>query len=483
MIILRPYQDDLVEASRQAIRDKVICQCIVAPTGAGKTTVGSYMVGGVASRSKASLTVAHRRELIRQWSLTYASFGIYHDIIAASETIAEIKVEHVRKFGKVFYSASSNSKIASIQTLSSRIHKLGEWEPSLVIIDEGHHATAGSLYHSIFLRWPNCIKILLTATPERLDGKGLGVGFGGFAEKLILGPKIRWLLDNGFLTKYRLFGPPKRVEFNARTKFGDFRVDDIELAMDKPTITGDAISQYQKWCSGDPAIVGCTSIAHAEHVAEDFRRAGYRAHAVSGKTPSGERKRILDGLDNGYSQLVTFADLIGEGVDIPSIKALIGLRPTQSRSWWRQFVGRGLRLAPGKEHVYIFDHADNTFGQRHGMPCSEIDWTLEGDTDKGKRSTNEIEKIQRCPKCYAVHDPNTSCPICGHVYKTKTRKIEHEDGELVEISREAAEIMEQKKTLRKEQGRAKTLEELKVLEKKLGNKRGWAEHVFYGRKK
>jgi len=489
---LRTYQDDVFREIRKAslniydynkkeyvtgFRDI----CVVSPTGSGKTTIGAFILYKGGLKSNSGLVVAHRRELIYQWSMTLASLGVYHDIIASSSSINQIKCDQVRRFGKIFYKDKAPIKVASIQTLVVRyLHMDQSWIPKIIVIDEGHHATVGSNYEFLFKHYVGSIRLYFTATPERLDGKGLGAGFGGFCDHLVEGMQPKWLIENGFLSKYRMFCPPMDFSLSdVKTKFGEYDQGQIEGLIERSKITGDAIAEYLEHIPGEPAIVFCTSVKHADRTAEEFRLAGVKAESVNGNTHPTERKRILDGLGNGSVHVVTSADLIGEGVDIPNVRGVFCLRPTKSFALWRQMQGRGLRIAKGKIDCMIFDHAGNC--ERHGLPDLEVEWSLEGSVKRSSSSKNDI-KVLVCPKCFSAFKPCKECPSCGHVFENKRRDIQTEDGNLVEINLAMMAEMQIKMMRKKEVGKAKTYPELLLIEKSRGYKSGWARIAFNSRR-
>jgi superfamily II DNA or RNA helicase len=131
--------------------------------------------------------------------------------------------------------------------------------------------------------------------------------------------------------------------------------------------------------------------------------------------------------------VVTSADLISEGVDVPRVGAVILLRPTQSLGLYMQMVGRGFRLWPGKPCLFVLDHAGNVL--RHGMPDAPRTWSLDG---RPKRD-NSAPATRQCPECWAIHAPAPSCPECGFDYaaseaRAKRREIEQREGELAEMT-------------------------------------------------
>lgn len=505
MMLLRDYQEQLVGRVRRSLATGHQCPVVVAPTGAGKTTIFSHITHGASQKRKRVLLIAHRQELIAQCADTMAKFGVRHEVIAPSAVRSNIAVSHLRTYGRQLIDPTADVRVASVQTLQRRIS--GSWVPDIIIIDEGHHATDGSGWGKVLQQYrelnPALICLLFTATPVRLDGKGLGAGAGGFADDMVIGPSIGWLIEHGYLCRPVTYAPPTQIDLaGIKTSFGDYAKGELERAMDKPTITGDAVAHYRRLCPGEPAVAFCVSIAHAEHVAAEFSRAGFRAVAVSGQTPDAQRRAALAGLGNGAIDVVTSADLIGEGVDIPNIRAAILLRPTQSLSLYIQQVGRALRtvyragmpldtaeqriaaqLAGSKPNAIILDHVGNTI--THGLIEEDRTalWSLDGLTKKrGKKAENNSgPKITTCPKCFAIHQPAPACPSCGHQYAPAAREIKQVDGELIQITDQIAERLRRQK--RQEVGKAQTLEQLQELERQRGYKPGWARMVFDARQK
>jgi superfamily II DNA or RNA helicase len=402
---------------------------IQSPTGSGKTALTASMLGTAAGKGMSSWFIVHRRELIKQSVKAFANIGIRHGIISANFMP---DTRHL-------------VQIASIQTLAKRYNKYRR--PKLIVWDEAHHVAAGS-WTKIFSAFPDAYHIGLTATPERLDGKGLKKYFS----KLILGPKVQWLIENGFLSKYRLFAPGGINVEGLRSKMGDYIKADLAAAADKPTITGDAIKHYQKHCAGKRAVVFCVSIEHSKHVTAQFNAAGIPAEHVDGESDVTYRDEAIRRFEAGETLILSNVELFGEGFDLPAIESAILLRPTQSLGLFLQSVGRSLRPCEGKETAIILDHAGNT--QRHGLPDQERDWSLEGHS-KDKKTEAQIN-IKVCPKCFAASFPGaTSCKYCGYVYEIESRIVEQVEGNLEEVDLSAIRLRK-----KQEQGAAQTYEEL-----------------------
>ena len=457
MIKLREYQNKSFNDVRNCFKDGIKKVLLCVPTGGGKTIIFSHMVAETLKNNFNVIVLVHRDSLFKQTSKTLQNFNVDHGLIGSGYTP----------------NYNKNAQVAKVGTLVNRLDK---FKPHLIIVDEAHHATAGQ-YKKIIEAYPNAYILGVTATPCRTDGTGLGLIF----DKLIQGPTIQQLIDLGWLVAPRIFAPPIGIDLTSVKKTGgDYNKGDLLTVMDKPIITGDAVKHYTRICAGVPAVAFCVSIKHAEHVAESFALAGYKTACVHGKMKQSEIDHILNGLGNGTYEIVTSCDLISEGTDIPAIGCAILLRPTMSLSLFLQQVGRALRLSDGKTEAVILDHVGNVM--RHGHPCDDREWSLEG--MKKKKRDKEMEAavtIKECENCYNVyHSTLSACPECGTVPIIKERKLDTVDGELEELKRIE---LEEKKAKKREVGRARTLEELKRIEKERGYKSGWAWHRFNSRKK
>lgn len=463
MLALRPYQQIIVNGVRDCYRANFRAPLAVAPTGAGKTVIFSYISQTTAARAKRVLILVHRVELLRQTSDKLKEFGVDHGLINPLYT------PDYRK----------NVQVASVQTLIKRLDKMHA--PDLIVIDEAHHATAGT-WRKILDHFPAARVLGVTATPCRADGNGLGKQAGGIFDEIVLGPTVAELIAGGYLVRPIIYAPAQQLDFSdVRIKRGDYDRGEIEARVDKPTITGDVIGHYERICPGTPAVAFCISVNHALHVAEEFRKAGYRAYAVDGGMDDDTRKRILRGLGNGSVDVVCSCDLISEGTDIPAIGCAIMLRPTKSLGLYIQQVGRALRVVEGKEHAIILDHVGNVI--THGMPEEDRDWSLDGEVKRkrGKKDQEKAISIKQCEKCYAMHAPAPSCPVCGHTYEIESKNIQQVDGELRQIT--AADAMNLKRQRIIEEARAETLEQLEALAKARGYKPGWAKMKFLARER
>lgn len=477
---LRGYQEDGEKELRDAFRQGYKAPLYALPTGGGKTVIYANIAEKAGEKGNRVMILSHRKELVGQTSKALSNLGVRHSIIAPNDTVHSIRQHQMRENGHSQIDQLAPLRDASIQTLVNRLER--ETEPDLIIIDEAHHAVAGQ-WAKVIEAFPNARLLGVTATPHRLDGKGLGADAGGPFDLLVEGPTIDQLIQWGYLCRPAVYAPPMQADLEGvKKRGGDYARGEAAEAMDKPRIIGDAVQHYERICPGDPAIAFCTSVQHAEHVAERFRQAGYRWQCVDGNMSAQARDRAIRGLGDGTLHGISSCEIVNEGTDVPIVKVAILLRPTQSLSLYLQQVGRVLRPYPGKDRAVILDHVDNV--RRHGLPDQDREWSLQGEKGTGKGGKGSKAPppppVQTCPQCYAAHEPAPKCPACGFQYPGAQGPQEVE-GELTEITPEQAEAMKREK--RKEVAKAASLEDLKAIEKTRGYKPGWADHVWKARKR
>lgn len=458
MITLRGYQEKLIGDTRQALRHyKSVL--LTAPTGAGKTAITVFMMGQAAHRGKRAWFLVHQNELLSQTSRALWKQKLEHGVVASGRTLSKLPVQ-----------------VCSVQTLVNRLNMLDP--PDLIIIDECHRSAAET-YRRIIAEYPNALVVGLTATPQRTDGKGLNDMY----ETIVYGPTIRQLINAGFLCEYEIYAPKLDIDLTqVKNQMGDYKKDQLENAVDKPSITGDAVEHYKKIAYGKRCVVMCVSIKHAEHVRDQYLASGIPAVSIEGGMTKKEREKAIKDLESLDAWVICNVQLLIEGVDIPSIEVVQWLRPTQSLIVFMQGNGRGLRPADNKDHLIILDHVGNV--ERHGLPCQDREWSLEG-KKKGKRGAQDQEKdilIATCKKCFHTFLPGPEkCPKCGTPIEHKQgRLIEEKEGELTKL-----DLTTVKKQARQEQGQARTLKDLVQLGIRRGIKKApqWAAITNAARQK
>lgn len=449
MLQLRPYQAELIDNTRRALKHhrKVLLQL---PTGGGKTVISATMMGNAAERGMRSWFVVHRKELVEQTSRTLEKVGVPHGFIAAG---------FPPKYRELV-------TLCSVQTLRSRAERLIEQfgAPDLIVWDESHHCAAGT-WKSVAALVPNAFHVGLTATPERLDGKGLD----GMFRALVPGPSVRWLIDEGYLSKYRVWTHTPPDLSGVRTRGSDYDARDLGQLMGDRFLLGDAVQHYLDICPGQQAVAFCVSVEHAIATRDAFRERGVVAEEIDGGADGRTRREIIKAFRDGRIKVLTSVDLLGEGFDLPELTAAILLRPTKSLGLHLQQVGRALRTAPGKEYAVILDHAGNI--AEHGLPDEEREWSLQG---RAKRSKKGSAPVKTCGTCFGTAPAAASeCPYCGSAFEGQAREVEQVEGRLVEIDPAVF-----RRQARQEVGQAKTREELERIARERGYKPGWVDHIM-----
>lgn len=455
---LRPFQATAVAEIRGAFmagRRRVL---FVLPTGGGKTYTFVYIAEQAAIRGNRVCILVHRQELVDQASRSLHAIGCQHGIIAAGY---RQDLRHT-------------VQVASVQTLARRLHTIPDDFFQLLIVDEAHHAVAGT-WAKILAATPRAHVLGVTATPERLDGRGLGDQF----EVLIQGPDAAWLTQEGFLVPARTFAPPG-IDLSGIRRFDTSKgKHDSEDRLRQGQAMGDAVSHYRRTIEPNhngTAIAFCISVDHAAAVAEAFRAQGISAAMLDGNTDRGVRKRLINDLGTGQLKVLTSCDIISEGTDIPSVTGAMLLRPTDSLGLHLQQVGRVLRPCPGKEHAIINDHVGNS--HRHGLPTDPREWSLEGRPKGKSRKPSDALPVRVCPACFATQPAaQLTCDCCGHaIDPPKPRELTVVDGDLQELP--AAVVA---RSRRAEVGQARTREELEAIRLERGYSRGWTDHILRAR--
>ena len=453
---LRDYQQELRKNALESWENGVKNVLVVLSTGGGKTPILSKLIEDVLIKYPGSsiCAIAHRQELVSQMSVTLARNGIVHRVIGPNNVVKLCTRRHMEKLGRSFYDPSSRVAVAGVDTLVRRTEQLESWLPTvkLWVIDEAHHTTKGNKWGTAVEMFPNSLGLGVTATPERADGKGLGVHADGYFEVMHVGPPMRELINRGYLTPYRIYAPPSTLNLdNVRVSkaTGDFNPNDINKAVNESSlvshdkaIVGDVVAHYKRLAMGKLCVVFATDIKTSLEIAEDFNRNGIPAAALSSKSTDTERFEMLDKFERGELLVLVNVDLFGEGFDLPAIECVSMARPTNSYGLYVQVFGRALRLMEGKKEAIIIDHVGNV--HRHGGPPDRPrEWTLDR---RERRSSSEPAEVQvrTClnVECMSVYDRfRVECPYCGTPIPEPAERSSPEfvDGDLLELTPEAME--------------------------------------------
>lgn len=432
---LRPYQTELAAGIHAAWRDGAKDVLAVSPTGSGKTVLFSHIIESVGG---AAVAVAHRKELVSQMSLALAREGVRHRIIGPDTTRRQCAALHIAEVGRDYTQANALVAAAGVDTLAN--HDPNDpWlkQVRLWVQDEAHHVLKENKWGRSRLMFPNAWGLGVTATPTRADGKGLGRHADGLFDTMIVGPSMRDLIEQGFLTDYRVIAPPSDIDLShvAITASGEYSPEPLKAARRASHITGDVVKHYLKFAAGKLGVTFDTDVESATETAAAYRAAGVPAEVVSAKTPDALRTAILRRFRNREVLQLVNVDLFGEGFDLPAIEVVSMARPTQSYALYVQQFGRALRLLAGKDWAIIIDHVGNVV--RHGLPDARREWTLDRRERRSRSAPADMVLVRSClnAECMQVYERVlVACPYCGHTPPVANRSApEFVDGDLVEL--------------------------------------------------
>ena len=358
-IRLYDYQAEMKERIEAAFRSyqSVMVQM---PTGTGKT----ILLAEVVKREKLKVKnpcvwiVVHRRELVEQIRETLETMM---NSFSTAGTIPSLLLD------------DSRIKVMSIQWLSRHYQDMAE-KPSLIVIDEAHHAVAKT-YKEVMDAFPESKKLGLTATPCRLTKRG----FTDLFDVLLQSWSAKKFIADGWLSLYDYMSIREDSEdwrvvnsLKKRGADGDFSLREMSEKLNVQPSIKRLCDTVMRYAANKKGIVYAIDIKHAEHIAEHYREHGINAIAISSKTPNDERRLTIDKFKAGQIQVLVNVDLFGEGFDCPDVEFIQLARPTLSLAKYLQQVGRGMRVFEGKKYCLILDNVG--LYRLFGLPSDDRDW-------------------------------------------------------------------------------------------------------------
>lgn len=331
---------DAIDAGWQQFRR----QLLVLPTGCGKTIVFALFTLGFVRLNKRVLILAHREELLTQAQDKLLKATGLPSVLEKAES----KAYELFNAGDLFTASVPRVVVGSVQTLTT--NRLKKWDPNTfdaIVIDEAHHSLAEG-YQRVLNHFKKAVVLGVTATPDRGDKKNLGTIFENIAYEYSIAQAIK----DGFLAPIMAKLIPLKIDLTAvRTVAGDYDLSDLDANI-APYLEQIA-DEVAKNIGNRRTLVFLPLVRTSQMFAAMMNARGISSMHIDGASP--DRRDILRSYERGEFQLLTNSSLLLEGYDCPEISCVIVLRPTKVRALFIQCIGRGTRIAEGKDDLLILD--------------------------------------------------------------------------------------------------------------------------------
>lgn len=341
---LRPYQKEAIEAIKQGWNEHQK-ELLVLPTGTGKTVVFSQIAHDESKNGRV-LIMAHRDELIEQARAKYTS-------LTGDATAKE-------KASDTCIGSSERVVVGSVQTMQRdrRLSRFSHDYFDTIIVDEAHHCLSSG-YQKVLKHFPHSKVLGVTATPDRGDKKDLSKYFDNIAYEY----NLKQAIKDGYLCDIKARTIPLEIDMSdVKVRVGDFEVNQVAETL-QPYLP-EIARNIKEYASDRKTVVFLPLVSIAKEFQAYLEEVGLEAREVNGE--SGDRKETLEWFDKaGKGSVLCNAMLLTEGWDCPSVDCVVILRPTKIRSLYVQMVGRGTRLAKGKDNLLLLDFL--WLCQRHNL--------------------------------------------------------------------------------------------------------------------
>lgn len=421
-VVLRYYQQHAIErfiASLKAGRRRVL---LVSPTGSGKGTIAAHLLTQTWRQARRGLFIVHRIELARDMVKRVLGMGCTSvGVIVADNVVYDDDGKTV---------LARNDPHAVIQIATTDTLRARQLPPADLIVQDEAHRSVNKSTITIHQAYPNAKICGLTASPIRLDRRGLDEAF----EELIVVATPSELIAAGHIVQSRVFTVPADQLpdlSDVKTSDGDYNQKQLAKAVTRKVLVGYIVDHWRRRAEGLKTMVFAASVEHSKMIVAEFAEAGIVARHVDGKTPKAERAAIIADHKARVFPVLVQCNLLVEGYDDPEIECVVLARPTKSLTIYLQAVGR-LSRPCGNKQVIVLDHAGNA--NVHGLPEADREWTLEGPPKRKPKEGAEVA-ARTCPMCYMVVPAATAiCPACGHEFAPDLRRPPQTvEGELVEL--------------------------------------------------
>jgi superfamily II DNA or RNA helicase len=371
---LRSYQEESIRAVRREWAEGRLKTLLVLPTGCGKTIVFCKVAEAEIADGGRVLILAHRGELLEQAADKLKRVtGLMCAVEKAEESCR----------GSWF-----RAVVGSVQTLQ-RPQRLSEFAPdffSTIIVDEAHHCLSDS-YQRVLAHFDGARVLGVTATPDRSDMRNLGQYFDSLAFEYTLPQAIR----EGYLSPIKALTVPLKLDISqVGVTAGDYKAGELGTALE-PYLEEIAYTM-QNYCAGRRTVVFLPLVATSQKFRVILEEHGFQAAEVNGE--SEDRAEVLRDFSAGKYDVLCNSMLLTEGWDCPEVDCIIVLRPTKSRSLYCQMVGRGTRIAEGKDFLLLLDFLWHV--ERHEL-CRPASLICESE-DVARKMTENLENAAGCPE-------------------------------------------------------------------------------------
>jgi DNA repair protein RadD len=443
---LRPHQSKAIELLRQSLGSGKRRPVLQAPTGFGKTRFAAAVVERALAKQKRVIFTVPALSLVDQTVKAFWEDGV-RDVGVIQGT-------------NVMTDWSRPVQVASVQTLQRRPIP----EADVVLIDECHRWFDFYAKWMTDPAWRSRPIIGLSATPWT-------GGLGRYFDDLIIAATTQDLISEGYLSPFRVFAPSHPDLTRVRTVAGDYDGGDLSGVMNDALLVADIVDTWRQRAENRSTFCFAVDRAHAKHLQAKFTEAGVLTGYIDAYTPTNERDEIKRQFHDGELRVVCNVGCLTTGIDW-DVRCVVLARPTKSEILFVQIIGRGLRMAEGKDDCLILDHSDTHL--RLGFVTDIHHDVLDDGCPRARaKACDRIRLPKECPQCTFLKPPRTpKCPACG--FKADAiDKTEVIDGELVEITGR-----KKREDTASEDEQAAFYAQLMGYAQGRGYASGWAAHKF-----
>ena len=406
---LYPHQQAAIDELRMSFGQGKKRPMLYAPVAFGKTVVAAHIVTSALNKGKKVMFVAPYTALINQTARSFMAQGIPKPGV--------MQADHP------WTNPGKRLQIASVQTLSRRAIP----DVDLIIVDEAH------LQYEVICKLMKDTNVPVIG----LSGSPFSKGLGKYYDNLIHTSSMRQLIDDGFLSDYVAYSHDTPDLTGIKTVAGDYHEGQLGKRMSDPKLVGCVIDTWLKHGENRPTICFAVNVAHAEFIGAELDRVNISNVVITGRTPMEEREVYFTQFKKGNIKILVNVGTLVAGFD-SDVRCIVDAAPTKSNIRHVQKLGRGLRVAEGKDHLIILDHAGNLISL--GFPDDiEIDRLDTGDKKEAAELKEKQEKKKKekepkeCQKCKHLKKAGEhECSNCGFVPKF-VENVEVEEGELKAI--------------------------------------------------